>query len=422
MQLAGKDNQPGDDMAQPQLTYCTNIHAGESWQQHLQSLRDCVPAIRERLGTSQLGIGLRLGGAAIESLQSPEAREELIDFMGEDYSVFTINAFPFGPFHGEPVKENVYAPDWSTAERLDYTVKVAELLSPLVARHAGNNNFGSISTVPGTFKPLVKGREEAIRQNLVQCVARLVQIKRDSGVEIALALEPEPYCMLETIDETVDWFKNYGFSKESCNQLANLSGVSPSEADQLLRTHLGVCYDVCHAAVEFEDARASFADLKSAGITIPKVQLSSALRVRKMDRETAVKLSEFNEPVYLHQVIQRADMKHQSSHELQSLTRHLDLPQALKELENGVGVDSEWRVHFHVPVFLDVLEHFDTTQFFLKEVLAELRENAVSPHLEVETYTWDVLPEKLRTSDIATAIAREMTWVLDELQCKPAHS
>ena len=115
-------------------------------------------------------------------------------------------------------------------------------------------------------------------------------------------------------------------------------------------------------------------------------------------------------------------MKHQSSHELQSLTRHLDLPQALKELENGVGVDSEWRVHFHVPVFLDVLEHFDTTQFFLKEVLAELRENAVSPHLEVETYTWDVLPEKLRTSDIATAIAREMTWVLDELQCKPAHS
>jgi len=342
--------------------------------------------------------------------------------MGDDYSVFTINAFPYGPFHGEPVKENVYAPDWSTTDRLDYTVKVAELLAPLVARHAANNNFGSISTVPGTFKPLVEGRQEAIRQNLVQCVAQLVKIKRDSGVEIALALEPEPYCMLETIDETVEWFQNYGFSKDSCSELGKLCGVSSSEAEALLRTHLGVCYDVCHAAVEFEHARDSLADLKSAGISIPKVQLSSALRVRKMDHETAVKLSEFNEPVYLHQVIQRVDAVNRSDKGMQSLTRHLDLPQALKELENGVGVDTEWRVHFHVPVFLDVLEHFDTTQFFLKEVLAELRENPVSPHLEVETYTWDVLPANLRTSDIATAIAREMTWVLDELHCKPALS
>ena len=421
MQLAGKDSQADDEITRPQLTYCTNIHAGESWPHHLQSLRDCVPAIRKNLGTSQLGIGLRLGGAAVESLQSPDAREELIDFMGDDYSVFTINAFPFGPFHGEPVKENVYAPDWSTPERLDYTVKVAELLAPLVARHAGNNNFGSISTVPGTFKPLAEGRQEAIRHNLVQCVAQLVNLKRESNVEIALALEPEPYCMLETIDETVQWFKNYGFSKESCSELGKLCGVSSSEAESLLRTHLGVCYDVCHAAVEFESVRDSFADLKSAGISIPKVQLSSALRVRNMDHDTAVKLSEFNEPVYLHQVIQRADTNH-SDNGGQSLTRHLDLPQALKELENGIGVDSEWRVHFHVPVFLDELEHFDTTQFFLKEVLAELRETNLSPHLEVETYTWDVLPANLRTSDIATAIAREMTWVLDELQCKPAYS
>jgi len=303
MQIAGKDQRQDEKNPHPQLTYCTNIHAGESWPQHLQSLRECVPSIRERLGTSQMGIGLRLGGAAIESLQSHEAREELIDFMGDDYSVFTINAFPFGPFHGEPVKENVYAPDWSTPERLDYTVKVAELLAPLVACHASNNNFGSISTVPGTFKPLVAGREEAIRQNLVNCVAQLVKIKRDSGVEIALALEPEPYCMLETIDETVQWFQDYGFAKESCAQLGKLCGVSAADAEVLLRTHLGVCYDVCHAAVEFENAHDSLATLKSAGIGIPKVQLSSALRVSKMDHETAARLSEFNEPVYLHQVI-----------------------------------------------------------------------------------------------------------------------
>ncbi len=418
MQLIPKEDQPATRLL-PQLTYCTNIHAGEAWSQLVSSLRECVPSVRQNLGADQLGVGLRLGQAAAQALESPLARQELQDFLAQGYSVFTVNAFPYGPFHGEPVKENVYAPDWSTPERLTYTNQVAELLAAIATRQGEGTHFASISTVPGSFKPWVVGREEAIRSNFIQCIARLVELERSSGVQIALALEPEPFCMLETIDETVNWFRDYGFSAQSCQQLSKLCGVTTQQAEQLLRRHLGVCYDVCHAAVEFEDARESFAALQSAGISIPKIQLSSALRVSSMNRDIAARLAAFNEPVYLHQVIQRSTDQ-SSSQEQGALTRVLDLPKALQLLEeDGTGEGAEWRVHFHVPVFLDRLEHFDTTQFFLREVLALVREQDLSPHLEVETYTWDVLPPDLRNTDISTAIAREMQWVMDELNCQP---
>lgn len=419
MQLTEKAEPGSATRALPQLTYCTNIHAGEAWSQLISSLRECVPSVRQSLGANQLGVGLRLGQAAARALDNPVSQQELQDFLADGFSVFTVNAFPYGPFHGEPVKENVYAPDWSTPERLAYTNQVAELLAAIAPREGGSSNFASISTVPGSYKPWVAGREESIRSNFVECVARLVDIERNSGVHIALALEPEPFCMLETIDETVEWFKKDGFSVQSCEQLARLCRVTTQQAEQLLRRHLGVCYDVCHAAVEFEDARESFAKLLNAGISIPKIQLSSALRVSSMDRDIATRLAAFNEPVYLHQVIQRSN--EQAAQQGQgSLRRILDLPQALQQLEeDGTGEGAEWRVHFHVPVFLDRLEHFDTTQFFLREVLALVREQDLSPHLEVETYTWDVLPADLRNTDISTAIAREMQWVLDQLNYQP---
>lgn len=323
-----------------------------------------MPTIRQQLGTPNLGIGLRLGRAGVEALNDRANLEELQDFLNGGYSVFTVNAFPYGPFHGEQVKENVYAPDWSTNERLVYTNTVASVLAELAVVNLSDrnaHNFASISTVPGSFKPWVSGREEAIRQNLVSSVAKLVDIKRASGVEIALALEPEPFCMLETIAETVDWFKDYGFSSRSCEQLAKLCGVSESQAEQLLHTHLGVCYDVCHAAVEYESASDSLRTLKAEGISIPKIQLSSALRVASMTPALAEKLRLFNEEVYLHQVIQRRAGQNSGNDDL---VRFLDLPQALESLAAGEGAGSEWRTHFHVPVFLDKLEHFDTTQFF----------------------------------------------------------
>ena len=82
---------------------------------------------------------------------------------------------------------------------------------------------------------------------------------------------------------------------------------------------------------------------------------------------------------------------------------------------NGIPRTAEWRVHFHVPIFLDQLEAFSSTRFFIQEVLARQRVAPISQHLEVETYTWNVLPPQLRAGSVEQAIARELNWVRQEL-------
>ena len=386
------------------LTYCTNIHAGETWDEIFSRLKANLPAIKaESSPDASMGVGLRLSAIATDVLATAARLEEFRAFLADGgYDVFTINGFPYGPFHGQRVKEQVYQPDWSFDERLIYTDRMADVLAALLP----DGMDGSISTVPGTFKPLAAepGRVEKITGNLIRHVAKLVEVERTTGKTIALAIEPEPYCFLETIEETVDYFEGHLFSKDAASRLADLTGLSVSSAEAALRRHLGVCYDVCHAAVEYEDPRGSIEALRQAGVSLPKLQLSSALRIPEVTAETPRTLAGFDEPVYLHQVIERRGGE---------LIRYLDLPKALGAIDQAIG--HEWRVHFHVPIFLDELQHFSTTQDFLKQILALHREQPISTHLEVETYTWDVLPERYRGVEVSTAIARELNWVKNEL-------
>ena len=190
------------------------------------------------------------------------------------------------------MKEDAYKPDWSEPARLAYTDHLADLLSALLP--AGQE--GSVSTVPCTFKPWAEGREDAITENLIRHVAHLVAIARKTGQTLALSLEPEPCCQLETIDETIAFFKARLFDRRGVARLAALSGLAGAEAEAAMRRHIGVCYDVCHAAVEFEDPRASIAQLRASGIRIAKLQLSSALRVASLDSRSARHLAAFAEP------------------------------------------------------------------------------------------------------------------------------
>ena len=384
------------------LGYCTNIHAGEAWSDMIASLNKHVPDIRDAVAPGQpFGIGLRLGAAVTQDLADPALMQELITFLkSSDSYVFSINGFPYGPFHAQTVKENVYAPDWSTPERLDYTNSLADILVQLLLVQ----DYGTISTVPGTFKPWAEGNIDAIAHNLLEHVVHLIKLKQTSGKTIALALEPEPFCLLETIAETTEFFSRYLFCDTAVKHISNATGLSTSEAALALREHIGVCYDVCHAAVEYESPAQSIAALRSAEIAIAKVQLSSALRIEQVGADAGTLLKRFNEPVYLHQVIEKKS---------DQLKRYLDLPEALGNLDAALG--AEWRIHFHVPVFLEALKHFGTTQFFLREILALHREQPISTHLEVETYTWDVLPDEYRNVDVSVAIAREMQWVLGQL-------
>jgi sugar phosphate isomerase/epimerase len=394
------------DGGRAHLTYCSNIHPGETWAEVRANLERYVPSVRDQVAPGQpFGVGLRLSAQAASDLSRVPVLEELRDFLARnDLYVFTVNGFPYGKFHGARVKEGVYLPDWRNDERLRYTDELADLLAKLLP----DGLQGSVSTVPGAFKPAVQDERDAqrIAENLYRHVAHLVELKRRTGRHIALALEPEPCCYLETVDETVEFFNRYLFRGPALAGLSELTGLSKADAATAMHDHIGVCLDLCHAAVEFEDPVGCVKQLQAAGIGIPKMQISSGLRLAELSTRALDGLRQFDDPVYLHQVVETGP---------DGLTRYLDLPQAMRSLEGRGHQGREWRVHCHVPVFLDDLGYFSSTQAFIRDVLRLHNQAPVSDHLEVETYTWNVLPEHLRAGGMDQAIARELTWVREEL-------
>ena len=384
------------------LTYCLNIHATQTWADVRDALEGPVAAVKAAVSpNAHFAVGLRFSGEALDELADPAKRKALKALMVQHrYHGITVNGFPYGQFHGTRVKEEVYQPDWRSAERVRYTNELANLMAEI----APKGEMVSLSTVPGTIKPLAGGAMEVMAENYLQSVAHLVKLKARTGVTVALAIEPEPYCILETIAETVDFFTDYLFSDAAVLRLSELTGLNSADATSALPRHIGLCYDVCHAAVEYEDPAGSTAALRAAGIPVHKLQLSAALRVPVMGAEQRAALASFNEPTYLHQVIRRTP---------EGMKFHVDLPEALAlgDVTNG----EEWRVHFHVPVFIDALGAFSSTRDFLEEILALHKANPISPHLEIETYTWDVLPDALRGATVDKDIQREMRWVLEKL-------
>ena len=393
------------------LTYCSNIHPGESWAEVRANFDRYVVAVRDRLTPEvDFGVGLRLSARAAAELSDPAVLAEFRDFLRRSRMyVFTINGFPYGTFHGTRVKEGVYLPDWRDPERLRYTDLLADLLADLLPDPLPGDPAieGSVSTVPGAYKPALGGPHDValMVEHLLRHVAHLVELRARTGRLIALALEPEPHCFLETIAEVVVFFERELHGPAAVRRTMELTGLDRTAAARALHDHLGVCLDLCHAAVEFEHPADCIRRLALSGIRVHKMQISAGLRLPTLDADALEALKRFDDPVYLHQVVQQGPG---------GLVRFADLPEALASLQ-GSTADREWRVHFHVPIFLDRLAPFASTQSFIREVLAIHRASPVSPHLEVETYTWGVLPEPFRSGSVEEAVARELAWVRTEL-------
>lgn len=387
------------------LSYCTNIHAGESWADVLSNVETHLCAVRELVAPGlPFGIGLRLSAEAATTLRRPETLARFRSFLHEhDLYVFTINGFPYGRFHGEPVKARVYQPDWTKKERGDYTKALIEILAALLPEAVA----GSISTVPGGFRNETRGtqQETSIARALIEQVATLAEVERDTGRHIALALEPEPACLLETTAELVQFFEARLLAASARSALARQLSVSDSAAEALIRRHVGICLDTCHAAVEFETPAGSLASLRGAGIQVAKVQASAGLRIAEVNARSLEALRAYDETVYLHQVVALSDAG--------ELLRFVDLPEAFRSAEARKA--REWRVHFHVPLYREELGAFTNTQAYLRDLLALQCRQAFTQQIEVETYTWDVLPEEQRRSGLVPSIARELAWVRERL-------
>jgi hypothetical protein len=241
---------------------------------------------------------------------------------------------------------------------------------------------------------------------VLRVAAHLVALEARTGRTVTLALEPEPYCFLETTPETVAYFTDHLYSGKAAMTLAKMTGLPVSEAHLALRRHVGVVFDICHQAVEYENIGEALQMLVDAGIPIFKLQEAAAMRIPEVTQKIVDTLARYADTIYLTQTIEKKDGR---------LTRFLNLEDAFKAWRDNPG-PREWRTHFHVPVFLDSLGEFGTTRFAIEEALKFHKANPLSRQLEIETYTWDVLPEHLKTGDIVDYVSREIEWVRDQLR------
>jgi len=392
------------DGSRVHVAYCTNVHAAETLDGVIGQLRRFATPVREALGVPLLGVGLWLAAPLARELrEKPQELARLRAALQEGgLEVVTVNGFPYRAFQAEVVKLAVYTPDWTTPERSQYTLDLAHLLAALLPDDVEE---GSISTLPlGWREGWGSAQDAAARARLTEVADGLAAIERDTGKTIRLALEPEPGCAAETTEQVLD----------------ALAGLD--------KQRIGICLDACHLAVQFESPQRALEQVAAAGAVIPKTQASVALRAR--DADARAELERFVEPRFMHQTRELVSDETSGESSGESTAgegasgrgegaRVLgvdDLPDALR---GGLPGEHEWRVHFHVPVQLD---EGRTTQPELRALLAGLVGGDGPPrtrHIELETYTWDVLPGELRAGDdnaLVDGLARELRWLADELE------
>lgn len=368
------------------LAYCTNVHPAQDVAGLVDQIERYCGAVRERLGVERLGIGLWLPAGAAHALadDADDLAAVRSALRRAGCEVVTLNAFPYGHFHAPVVKRDVYSPDWTEAARLDYTLACAEVLAALMPDDVAR---GSISTLPLAWRtPWDDGRRAAARAQLRALDEALGELRRRTGRTVRVALEAEPGCVVET----------------SAQSAAELSGLGE---------HVGACVDLCHLATEFEDPAEAAATLAGAGVAVVKTQVSAALHAeRPAEEATRASLAAFAEDRFLHQTRARLDGR---------VERRDDLPEALA---GDLPDDGPWRVHFHVP--LHAGPEADGLRSTTDVLEAGLRTLVGGPtplvdHLEVETYTWSVLPEGVRPrtdDDLVAGIAAELSWTAARLE------
>src|ERR1700754_2035077 len=276
------------------LTYSTLVHQPDNWDQLWKSVNTYLPAVKARVAPDQkFGVCLRTSAPSAELLSTdPSKVADLKTFFADnDLYLSTANAFVYGVFKKQIIKEDVYEPDWQTPERREYTKQVANLLAELAPE--GVNP--SIQSAPLGFKPKVTGDHvvDEYTANVIDVVAHLVELKKKTGKTVTLGLEPEPRCYLETTDETIAYFKNYLFSGQTAQKLATKTGLNEADAAQAMRDYTGVVFDIGHQSVGYEDIPASLRKLVAAGVPIVKLQEAASMHIPNVTPQTVDPLQPF---------------------------------------------------------------------------------------------------------------------------------
>ncbi|MCA9180552.1 MAG: metabolite traffic protein EboE [Planctomycetales bacterium] len=394
------------DAADFRFGYCTNVHAGTSLAEAQANLLRYASAVRQQVVPSgRLPVGLWLSEPAAMSLIEQGEVHGFRDWLHENaFLPYTFNGFPQGDFHQAVVKHAVYEPTWTCDSRTRYTLCLAEILEAILP----DGGLGSISTLPLGW-PHAPWHAETMKtaaDNLLEVAKFLDRLAQMHGREVVVAIEAEPGCVLNTAEELVEFFEHYLFS-------------GPDR--DLARRYLTVCHDICHSGVMFESQTEVLDRYRQAGMRVGKVQVSSAVHVPwdkcigNPERQAALaeQLRSLAEPKYLHQTAEQS-----GAGGLKWL--QADLPAAIQRYLSSESYPSQpWRVHFHVPIFVDQFGGLQTTQADIVEATRYLQQHQsessagcawFTGHYEVETYAWPVLPPELAEENLAAGIARELQY------------
>ncbi|WP_200215519.1 metabolite traffic protein EboE [Micromonospora coerulea] len=370
------------------LGYCTNVHPAEDLAGILAQLDRYAVPVRRALDADLLGLGLWLAApVAAELAADPALRRRLrAELTVRGLEVVTLNGFPYASFQAPVVKGAVYHPDWTTGDRLAYTLHLARVLADLLPDDAAR---GSVSTLPLAWRePWDAGRAEAARRRLGELATGLAAVERETGRPIRVGFEPEPGCIVESTGQAS-------------------AVLSAMDSDRL-----GICLDLAHLACAWEEPVEALGRLESAGLPVVKVQVSAAVEAAD-PAGSAGALRRWVEPRFLHQT--RAAGCARAADPADAAYAADDLDAAL-----DAKLPGPWRVHYHVPLHAPPEPPLTSTLPVLRAALAGLYAGPVAgcDHLDVETYTWGVLPAARRPrtdAELATGIAAELAFARDEL-------
>jgi sugar phosphate isomerase/epimerase len=405
------------------LAYCLNLHPAEDLAGVRAGLERITQPLRERLGVDEaFGVGPWLPASVAGELAAD--RGALDRFAGEladgGLDAFTFNAFPFGGFHREGLKRDVFKPTWLEPERLAFTCHAADVAAAC-ARARGAEDAErhlSISTHAGGHGDHLPETEQRVEcaTLLARAVSYLAGLEAEGAPRIVLGVEPEPR---SAAGDTAEWAELH---PEWAERIA--AALDRSDAEALVQRHLGLCLDACHAAVEFEDPAEVVGRAVAARAPLAKLQFSNALRLLDpgADPEGAAALLAMDEPVYLHQL---AGLSGDGALRL-GLDDLSDWEQLSEPERDAWRNAAEWRCHFHVPVNLGGplpgSGGLSTTRELSDDVLDAVlarRDAWGTPelHVELETYTWSILPDATRGAGaLVDGLEREYAHLIGRLE------
>lgn len=378
------------------ITYCSNIFKNNNGTQLLNSLNKYKKEFK-----SYKDISICVSNNIINELNEKKNLNKILTWKKiNKKNIPLINGFVYKNFHQNLIKENIYYPDWTKKERFNFTKNTIFFAQKINKR----SKICGISTLPITYKLWIKNNTKYNIKKAInfffEILKILIKIKKYKNILIHIDIEPEPFCLLEDCKDFIYFFKSW-ILPELEEKIKIYLNVKKNKAKNVITKHLNLCFDICHSAVMFENQKLSLDLIKKFKIKIGRVQISSAIKIKKINKHNFNHLNFLNKSPFLHQSLMKLNnLKYIKNNDFKNI----------KIINNEII--KEIRIHCHVPIYKKkITNNIYTTQKELKNSLMNILKYDFTRNLEIETYTYNMLYKK--KSNKIKSMIKEYNWLIN---------